>query len=87
MTEKESVVISKSLSEKLYGEGTNAVGKPFECSFFGNDITATVTGVIADVPANSSQQFDFVLTKATLFEVVPNFKRMGQRGHKYLPTT
>jgi ABC-type antimicrobial peptide transport system permease subunit len=80
LTEKESVVISKSLSEKLYGEGTNAVGKPFECSFFGNDITATVTGVIADVPANSSQQFDFVLTKATLFEVVPNFKEWGNEG-------
>ncbi|MFT7272586.1 MAG: putative ABC transport system permease protein, partial [Spirosomataceae bacterium] len=75
--EKESVVITQSLAEKLYGKKVTAIGKPFEWSFFGNNITSTITGIIADVPENSSQQFDFVLTKATLFDVIPNFKEWG----------
>jgi putative ABC transport system permease protein len=78
--EKESVVITQSLAEKLYGKKVTAIGKPFEWSFFGNNITSTITGIIADVPENSSQQFDFVLTKATLFDVIPNFKEWGNEG-------
>ena len=49
-----SIVLTKTLAEKLFGNAAKAVGQPVE---FSNHFVNTVTGVIADVPANSHLQF------------------------------
>lgn len=54
LTRPESIVLTKSLAEKLFGDAAKAVGQPIE---FSNRFVNTVTGVIADVPANSHLQF------------------------------
>ncbi len=77
---KESAVISKTLAIKLFGSNANPVGKSFEWEVIGKKFVAQVSGVFEDVPVNSTQQFDFVLTKASLFELVPNFKEWYNEG-------
>jgi ABC-type antimicrobial peptide transport system permease subunit len=77
--QKESVVISESLAQKMFGT-TDALGKTIDCNFFGMGVLAKVTGVMQDVPNNSTMKFDFVLTKGTLFDMVPNFKEWSNEG-------
>ncbi len=49
-----SIVLTKTLAEKLFGDAAKAVGQPVE---FSNHFVNTVTGVIADVPGTSHLQF------------------------------
>lgn len=78
--EKESTVISESLATKLFGTTENVLGKSIDFTFFGMGVLAKVTGIMKDVPPNSTQKFDFVLTKGTLFDMVPNFKEWNNEG-------
>ncbi|MCG2617084.1 ABC transporter permease [Terrimonas sp. NA20] len=55
---KNSIVISDELAQKLFGQTTNVTGRPVR---FDQDTTFFVSGVFEKVPAQSSQQFDFVL--------------------------
>ncbi len=77
--EKEVVVITESLAQKMFNS-TDVLGKTLDCKFFGMGVLAKITGVIKDVPANSTMKFDFVLTKGTLFDMVPNFKEWSNEG-------
>ncbi|QJW91477.1 FtsX-like permease family protein [Spirosoma taeanense] len=54
LTRPQSIVLTESLAEKLFGDAAKALGQPVE---FSNHFVNTVTGVIADVPANSHVQF------------------------------
>lgn len=77
--QKESVVITESLALKMFN-ATNVLGETIDCSFFGMAVLAKVTGVMKDVPNNGTMQFDFVLTKGTLFDMVPNFTKWSNEG-------
>ncbi|WP_374949514.1 ABC transporter permease [Mucilaginibacter sp.] len=59
-----SVVITQSTAKK-YFHGLNAIGKTLRIQqqVSGTDITATVTGICKDVPANSHLQFDFLVSQ------------------------
>ncbi|MBD2751585.1 ABC transporter permease [Spirosoma validum] len=50
----QSIVLTKSVAENLFGDARKAVGKVVE---FSNHFPNTVTGVIEDIPANSHIQF------------------------------
>jgi putative ABC transport system permease protein len=54
-----SIVISDELANKLYGTTENILGKPI---VFDHDTTFYISGIFNKMPANSSQQFDFVLS-------------------------
>jgi putative ABC transport system permease protein len=54
-----SVAISRKLAEEFFGNSDNAIGKIIR---FNNKEDLAVTGVFENVPANASQQFDFVRT-------------------------
>ncbi|RYF62219.1 MAG: ABC transporter permease, partial [Cytophagaceae bacterium] len=54
LAQPQCIVITKSLAEKLFGNPAKAVGQTIE---FSNNFPNRVTGVIADVPANSHLQF------------------------------
>ena len=59
LTEKLSIVISKSLAVRLFGTDHDAIGKVVEVN---HDKSFNVTGVFEDTPSSSSFKFDFVLT-------------------------
>ncbi|HEY0433390.1 MAG TPA: ABC transporter permease, partial [Chitinophagaceae bacterium] len=54
-----SIVISDELATKLFGTTHHLIGKTVT---FDHDTTFFVSGVFQKMPANSSQQFDFVLS-------------------------
>ena len=54
LAQPQSIVLTKSLAEKLFGDAAKAVGQTVE---FANHFPNKVTGVIADVPTNSHLQF------------------------------
>ncbi|PZX55620.1 ABC transporter permease [Algoriphagus chordae] len=54
-----TIVISESLAEKLFGSVENALGKTVE---FDHKEDLAVSGVFEDVPTASSMQFDFVMS-------------------------
>ncbi|MDB5062141.1 MAG: hypothetical protein JWP67_1984 [Mucilaginibacter sp.] len=59
-----TVVITQSTAKKYY-PNQSAVGKTLRIQqqISGTDITATVTGICKDVPANSHLQFDFLVSQ------------------------
>ena len=63
LANENSVVITEKTAEK-YFPNQDALGKTLKIQqqVSGTDITATVTGVCKDVPANSHLQFDFLVS-------------------------
>jgi putative ABC transport system permease protein len=58
LADKSSMVITESLAQKLFGSTDNVIGKTIEWQ---HDKKFKVAGLIKDVPANSSIQFDFLM--------------------------
>ncbi|HEX8060548.1 MAG TPA: ABC transporter permease [Cyclobacteriaceae bacterium] len=61
LTKENGVVISESLSKKLFGTTQDIVGKTIGWQLMTLSQSVEVTGVFSDVPANASEHFDFVL--------------------------
>ena len=59
LQDKYGMVISRDLATKLFGTAENVVGKMVELQ---HEKTFQVTGVFEGTPANSSVQFDFVMS-------------------------
>ncbi|MFD1141226.1 ABC transporter permease [Larkinella insperata] len=66
---KRSIVLSEETAQNLFG-AINPVGKSLTLN---DSLQYTVTGVLAKIPENSSQQFQAILPTATLLEL-PYFK-------------
>ncbi len=62
LMDKNSMVISESLANKLFKTTDNLVGKTVEWQLQNWQQQHTITGVFKDVPSNSTQQFEFVLS-------------------------
>ncbi len=65
LTQPWSVVLTESTAKKYFGN-ESALGKAMALS---DSLTLNVTGVVADVPANSHLQFDVVMSRATINEM------------------
>lgn len=59
LADKSAIVLSDELAMKLFGTTGNILGKPVR---FDHDTSFYVSGIFKKMPANSSQQFDFVLS-------------------------
>jgi hypothetical protein len=59
LDEPNGIAISKHMAEYFFGDAANAMNKIIR---FDNNEDLKVTAVFSDVPANSSQQFDFLRT-------------------------
>ena len=59
LADNSSIVLLDDLATKLFGTTNNIIGKPVD---FDHDTTFFVSGIFKKMPANSSQQFDFVLS-------------------------
>jgi len=69
LDDKESVIISEALALKLFKRKKDIVGKMLS---FQQAEQFMVSGVFRDVPANSTLQFDFVISIEYMKEKVPN---------------
>ena len=69
LVDKNAIVISEALAMNLFNTTENVIGKTVN---FQGDQPFRVAGVVADVPANSSLQFDFVLSFENFKEIEPN---------------
>ncbi|MFD2783865.1 FtsX-like permease family protein [Hymenobacter rubripertinctus] len=66
LRDKHALVLSEALATKLFGSPQNSLGKPVKWQLAADSTqTSLVAGVFADVPRNSSEQFDFVLPFAS----------------------
>jgi putative ABC transport system permease protein len=62
LRQKNDIAISESLAKRLFKTPEDGVGKLMEWQLMDIKKQVLVTGVFKDVPANSSEQFDFILT-------------------------
>jgi putative ABC transport system permease protein len=77
LTDKFSIVISKSLAVRLFGTDNDVVGKVIELD---HDKGFNVTGVFEDIPGNSSNQFDFVVPFKVFFDDNEWVREWGNNG-------
>ncbi len=59
LSEPNSVVVSKSLSRKLFPSGGSPIGKTVSLD---NDVDLKITGLMEDIPENSNLDFDMVVS-------------------------
>ena len=59
LADKKSIVISESLAKRLYGTADDVVGKMVELE---HNKQFQISGVMADLPAYSSAEFEYVLS-------------------------
>lgn len=81
---KNAIVISDELAIKLFGSLENTIGKMVR---FDHDTSFFVSGVFKKMPANSSQQFDFVLSFdyfKSIKEWVAGWNGLGPRNYVLL---
>lgn len=85
LAEKNSIVISKDLARSLFGTADNAVGKTLDWHILQFTQPVIVSGVFADVPVNSTAQFDFALSFEAFKEVHPGVVKWTNMGpHAFL---
>jgi putative ABC transport system permease protein len=75
LSNKNAIVLSQSQAQNLFGSTDNIIGKTISCDVVGIKKECMVTGVFKDVPANSSEHFDFVLS----FDVYKDIMGWGKR--------
>ncbi len=68
LDQRGKMVLSQKASEKYFGEHINPLGQ----TLYLNDRPFTISGVVKDLPSNSSLQFDFLVPMAD-FKVVDRF--------------
>ncbi|MBS1528138.1 MAG: ABC transporter permease [Bacteroidetes bacterium] len=59
---KSAIVLSQTEANNLFGRTDNIIGRSIAYKVAGIDRQCLVTGVFKDVPVNSSEHFDFVLS-------------------------
>ncbi len=61
LADRNSLVISEAMARRLFQTTQNIIGKAVEWETMCVKKTVTISGIFQGVPANSSEQFDFVL--------------------------
>ncbi len=62
LSNKKAIVLSQSQAQSLFGSTDNLIGKTITYDVAGIKRECVVTGMFKDVPVNSSEHFDFVLS-------------------------
>ncbi len=75
LASKSGIVITDAMAVSLFGSPENAMGKTVSCELIGMKMEASITGVMALLPANNSMVFDFILPYEVIMDLVPNFNQ------------
>jgi len=67
---KSAIVLSRSEAKHLLGSADNIIGKTIGYKVAGIERQCIVTGIFEDVPVNSSEHFDFVLSYEDLKDIM-----------------
>ena len=67
---KDGMVLTESLAKKYFGR-TNPIGQTLKLQLRGKEITATISGLAADPPQNTSIDFSVLLPLETLYRDEP----------------
>ncbi|HEX4372968.1 MAG TPA: ABC transporter permease, partial [Puia sp.] len=70
LSTKNAIVLSQAQAQNLFRSTNNIIGKTISCDVAGIKKECIVTGVFKDVPANSSEHFDFVLSFDVLKDIM-----------------
>ena len=85
LTDKNAIVISEDLSQRLFGTTENVVGKTLDWHILDFIRPVVVSGVFADIPSNATAQFDFVLSFEAFKDINPSVVQWGNMGpHTFL---
>lgn len=79
LSKKNGIVISQKAALVLFKTTKNVIGKPVHWQLTNHQGEATVTGVFKNLPANSTEHFDFILP----FEVFKDMVGQGGRFNWY----
>ena len=77
LADKNNMAVSETLAQRLFNTTENVVGRTVK---FQQDKEFIISGVFKDIPFNSSQQFDFVLTYEMYKEIDPWVLSWGNYG-------
>jgi len=85
LEDKNAIVISESLANKLFNTSKGVLGKIIEVNLLQYTKSVTVTGVFEDLSRHSSDQFDFLVNFEAFVEINPSIVHWGNSGpHAYL---
>lgn len=70
LSNKNAIVLSQSQALNLFGSTDNVIGKTIAYKVVGINRQCIVTGIFKDVPVNSSEHFDFVLSFDDLKDIM-----------------
>ena len=76
---QESIVLSESLALSLFGTTEGVIGKTLQWQLLQFSMPVQVSGIFRDVPKNSTEEFDFVLS----FEIFKNILGDGLNWGNY----
>ncbi len=62
LADKNSIVLSEELAIKIFKSKKSVIGKTLDCQILGFKQLVMVSGIFKGTPANSTEQFDFVLS-------------------------
>ncbi|MDQ4141577.1 MAG: ABC transporter permease, partial [Bacteroidota bacterium] len=62
LNDKNSLVISEAMAQRLFGTTQNVIGKTVQWETMGTKKTVFISGIFKNIPANSSEEFDFILS-------------------------
>jgi putative ABC transport system permease protein len=74
LSDKNSIVLTKTLALKLFATIDDAVGKTIE---WNHDRSFMISGIVEEAPYHSSVQFDFLVSYDVLLEGYPHLKEWG----------
>ena len=75
LTETNTVVLTKSISEKYFGKGVNPVGQALPIKIYDGDteMLMRIDGVVEDLPGNSDLPFQLLGSIANAFDLYSRF--------------
>ncbi|MFT3824985.1 MAG: ABC transporter permease [Chitinophagaceae bacterium] len=79
LAEPNTVAISRDMAVKLFHSADNALGKTISWKWASFTRECLVTGVFENVPANSTVQFDFIVSIATWKTLLPGNGNVNQK--------
>jgi len=85
LDDKYAIVITESLAKKLFNTSKGILGQSMEVNLMHFTKTVTITGVMRDLPRQSSDHFDFLISYEAWKEINPSTLHWGNSGpHAFL---
>ncbi len=78
LSTKSGIVITSSLSDRLF-KGVDPIGKPIEWHFNGISQSLVVTGIV-EVPKNTDNKFDYLMSWDYYFDDLMQYKGWGEHN-------